>query len=259
MRHQTSVRGISSLLLSCCLLVPLGCGNEDPPSGEGSSEGDSSEGSGASTSSSESESSSGSEAESGTETGEGSCYQLEHSIVADIDETLTTADSEFIQQLLDTTVDPLEREGASEMISAYHAMGYTVVYMTARAHSQTSSDDAMISAEELTSDWLMSHGFPFDENTRLEMADSFVFGDSAAEYKTERLGELQAAGHAFEYAYGNALSDITAYEAAGIPKGVTFIIGEEAGAEGTVAIEGEGWIDHNAAHLPTVTDWCEAG
>ena len=91
------------------------------------------------------------------------------------------------------------------------------------------------------------------------MADNFVFGDSAAEYKTERLMELQDMGLVFHYAYGNAESDITAYENAGIDKAATFIIGEEAGMAGTVAIEGEGWVDHTAAHLPTVMDWCPDG
>jgi phosphatidate phosphatase PAH1 len=202
---------------------------------------------------------SGSVSGSGTETGEASCYDLSHSIVADIDETLTTADSEFIQQLLDSTYIPAEREGASELIQAYHGRGYSIVYLTARALNQESGDDAMVSAEQLTRDWLADFGFPVDENTRLEMSDTFVFGDSAAAYKTERLGELQAEGFEFEYAYGNADSDITAYGAAGIPKDATFIIGSEAGADGTVAIDGEGWVEHTAAQMPMVTDWCSRG
>lgn len=196
--------------------------------------------------------------ETGTdaETGEAGCHDVAHSIVADIDETLTTSDGEFILQLVDSTHDPEEREGASEMIQAYHDLGYSIVYLTARAYNQSSSDEAMIPAEDLTRDWLEAHGFPVDENTRLEMSDTFVFGASAAQYKTERLGELQDEGVMFEYAYGNAGSDITAYDNVGIPKEVTFIIGESAGDEGTVAIEGEGWVDHIAAHLPSVMDWC---
>ena len=68
---------------------------------------------------------------------------------------------------------------------------------------------------------------------------------------------LQAEGWRFDYAYGNADSDIGAYEDAGIAKDATFIIGEEAGNEGTVAIEGEDWLAHTDAHLPTVPAVCQ--
>ena len=41
-------------------------------------------------------------------------------------------------------------------------------------------------------------------------------------------------------------------------KAVTFIIGPEAGMEGTVPIEGDGWVEHTADQLPTVPAVCEA-
>ena len=241
------------------LLAVLGaaaCTSTSPASS--TSEGSSTTG-GEATTGSGTETGTDTDTDTGTGTGEAGCYSPSHTIVADIDETLTTADSEFIQQLLDSTYIPAERDGASELIQGYHDRGYTIVYLTARALNQTSADDAMVSGEQLTNEWLVDHGFPLDENTRLEMSDTFVFGDSAAEYKTERLGQLQDEGLVFEYAYGNAESDITAYGAVAIPKDATFIIGEEAGNGGTVAIGGEGWIDHSAVHLPTVMDWCAGG
>jgi hypothetical protein len=207
----------------------------------------------------ESESESGTETgtETETETGEPSCYDELHAIVSDIDETLTTADAEFLMQLLDSTYDPLEREDSAELINDYHSRGYTVVYLTARSEAQTSMDDAMIPARDLTFDWLETHGFPVDENTQLLMAPNFVFGDDAAAFKGQALLDLQADGFMFDYAYGNATSDIDAYEIAGIPKDVTFIIGPEAGVDGTVAIAGEDWVAHRGEHIPTVTDYCE--
>jgi phosphatidate phosphatase PAH1 len=192
-----------------------------------------------------------------TETGEQSCYAELHAIVSDIDETLTTADSEFVMQLLDSTYDPLERGEASELITDYHSRGYTIVYLTARSSAQTSMDAAMIPAYDLTFDWLEAHGFPVDENTQLFLAPNFVFGDEAAAYKGQTLLDLQAEGFTFDYAYGNATSDIDAYEMAGIPKDVTFIIGPEAGVDGTVAVAGEDWIAHRAEHIPTVPNYCE--
>ena len=114
----------------------------------------------------------------------------------------------------------------------------------------------MIPARDLTLEWLTEHGFPVDENTQLVLAPNFVFGDEAAMFKGQALIDLQAEGFTFEYAYGNAVSDIDGYEMAGIPKDVTFIIGPEAGADGTVAIEGEGWADHRAEQIPMVADYC---
>lgn len=51
-------------------------------------------------------------------------------------------------------------------------------------------------------------------------------------------------------------TDIGDYEDAGIAKDTTFIIGEEAGAEGTVSVQEEDWLAHSAAHLPTVLSAC---
>lgn len=248
-------------LFCLTLTTSLACSSDEPSASEESSSSASSD---ASTDTSgetsgETGSETGSTEEETGDTAAPTCWELNHAIVADIDETLTLSDGEFLQQLVDSTHDPLEREGAHEMISAYHDLGYNIVYLTARAENQASTDDAMVPARQLTEEWLMAHDFPFDEYTQVQMADSFVFGDSAAEYKSMRLMELQGEGLMFDYAYGNADSDITAYENAGIDKAATFIIGENAGNAGTVAIEGEGWVDHTAAHLPTVTDWCAGG
>lgn len=194
--------------------------------------------------------------ESSTETGDASCYDGLHAIVSDIDETLTTADSEFLMQLIDSTYDPLERAEASEMINDYHARGYTIVYLTARAESQFSNDN-MTPARDLTVDWLLAHGFPLDENTQLILSPSFVFGEATGEYKGQALLDLQAEGYVFDYAYGNADTDISGYEIANIPKDVTFIIGVEAGNGGTVPVLEEDWVTHRAAQIPMVPNFCE--
>jgi hypothetical protein len=194
--------------------------------------------------------------ESDTETGEASCYDSLHAIVSDIDETLTTADNEFLMQLIDSTYDPLERAEASELITDYHERGYTIVYLTARSEGQASTDN-MTPARELTEDWLLAHGFPLDENTRVILAPGFVFGEEAAMYKGQAILDLQAEGFTFDYAYGNADSDIGGYEIANIPKDVTFIIGPEAGNGGTVPVLEEDWVTHRAAQIPTVPNYCE--
>jgi hypothetical protein len=188
----------------------------------------------------------------------GACELEQPAIVTDIDETLTISDAEFIMQIGDGNYDPIEREGAAELVTAYADLGYRIMYLTAR------SEDTVLevtgeTAREATERWLVEHAFPTDPATTVVvLAEMFVFDDTAQEYKAAALMDQQALGWRFDYAYGNATSDIGAYAEAGIDPAVTFIIGEHAGEGGTVAVAGDGWVEHTAAHLPTVPAVCEA-
>lgn len=188
----------------------------------------------------------------------GACELEQPAIVTDIDETLTISDAEFIMQIGDGNYDPREREGGSELITAYAELGYRIMYLTARSE-EIVLEVTGETAREATERWLVEHGYPTDPATTLVvLAPRFVFDAAAQEYKAAALMEQQAAGWRFDYAYGNATSDIGAYADAGIDPSVTFIIDEHAGEGGTVAVQGEGWVEHAAAHLPTVPAVCEA-
>lgn len=190
--------------------------------------------------------------------GGGVCEDEQPAIVTDIDETLTTSDAEFLMQLADPTYDPMEREGGAAMISAYADLGYRVMYLTARSEDLDvfGTDET---AREITVRWLEEHGYPLDPDTTVVvLSETLVFGDATQVYKAGALMEQQAMGWRFDYAYGNATTDIGAYAEAGIDVSATFIIGENAGQGGTVAIDGEDWLAHTADHLPTVPAVCEA-
>ncbi len=177
-------------------------------------------------------------------------------IVTDIDATLTTSDNEFLTQLLVPGTDPAERPGANELISAYADRGYFIVYLTSRPDGAPMATGT--TTRVATLQWLTEHGFPVDpERTRLELAPGLVFGASSAAYKGDALIAMQDEGFVFDFAYGNATSDIDAYEAAGIPKTATFIIGPEAGVSNTMPIAGDGWIEHASAQLPGVSAVCQ--
>jgi hypothetical protein len=196
--------------------------------------------------------------ETGAGTTAGACELEQPAIVTDIDETLTLSDAEFFMQIADGTYDPIEREGGSELIEAYADLGYFIMYLTARSEEIVLAGTGE-TAREATERWLVEHGYPTDPaNTLVVLSPVFVVDDTAQEFKAGALMDQQAAGWRFDYAYGNATSDIGAYAEAGIGLDVTFIIGEHAGEGGTVAIEGEGWVEHTAAHLPTVPAVCEA-
>jgi len=85
--------------------------------------------------------------------------------------------------------------------------------------------------------WLALHGFP-DGMVFLmpESRDAWPTEAHVGQAKLARLKELQAAGLRIRRAYGNAATDISAYEGAGLPKASTFILGKHGGERGTVAL-----------------------
>ncbi len=181
------------------------------------------------------------------------CFEA---IVFDIDETLTIDDEEWEKQKADGTYDPVEREAGSDLVRAYADRGYYIVYLTARSKTWVLGGTGE-TAPDATHRWLVEHDFPIDDGrSRLIMSEMVVPGDAAQAYKSAALMEMQAEGLTFMAAYGNAVTDIGAFAEAMIAKEATFIIGQHAGEEGTVAIAGESWKPHLDAHLPMVMSAC---
>lgn len=172
--------------------------------------------------------------------GDGSCtehqsYQLPRGakvVVTDIDGTLTISDDELMAQIGDGSYDPKQNGSAALLMKTWAEKGYQVVYLTARPH--------LFRAE--TRAWLRRHGFP---DGPVISANQLVFGESARTYKRAWVERVRTGlGWEVVAAYGNADSDIDAYEEGGIAKSITFIIGELAGQSGTVAIPGGDFSAH---------------
>ena len=145
-------------------------------------------------------------------------------IVTDIDGTLTIADEELFKEIDDGNYDPIENASASRMMNVWFEKGYHIVYLTARPH--------VFRAE--TRQWLDRHAYPPGP---VISANSLVFGESARQYKRTWCNRvLDDFGWDVVAAYGNETSDIDAYEDAGIPKSITFIVGPHAGVADTQAI-----------------------
>lgn len=182
----------------------------------------------------------------------GACVPL-FAVYTDIDETLTTADEEWMAQLMDPTHDPAMRPEADRLMQDYAARGYTIFYVTARGEDTSLSDGR--TARQATFDWLQSHGFPGGEET-VYLAPGFgVTGDDAVEYKAGVVDALSADGWDAGYAYGNADSDILAFQAAGIPDDRIFLVGELAGTMGVQPIlDEEAYAAHREAWMPQVPE-----
>lgn len=175
-------------------------------------------------------------------------------VVTDIDETLTTSDGEFLRQLGDVTYDPAERPDASEMIQAYSDLGYYIVYVTGRAQEGDIPDSDMTTTE-LTETWLVDHGFPIGEG----IGELHLFppdSGTLVEYKADTVTALEDEGYEVAVAYGNADTDFESYSDAGLTEEQVFSIGRLAGAEGTTAIEGDGYTGHLAEFVEPLDPVC---
>jgi hypothetical protein len=161
-------------------------------------------------------------------------------IVFDIDATLTTSDTELVGQvvseILDNNVVPEAREGATDITALRHGdHGYELVYLTGRPYLLTG----------ITRQWLDDLGFPRG-TVRLtdSVASAWPSEGEVGQYKTEFLRTaVLGQGFTLDAAYGNATTDIYAYEQAEIDKQRTYILGEHGGELFTVAL-GEDYLDH---------------
>ncbi|GGY47925.1 hypothetical protein GCM10011297_20980 [Bacterioplanes sanyensis] len=155
-------------------------------------------------------------------------------VVFDIDETLTKSD---LEQILDYTgieaADP--RPAAGQLVQEYIDRGYHPVFVTARTYWYAKG----------TRRWLRDTLNLPDFTLRTTFANQQGLFETA-QYKTEVMQAMQDAGVEFVRAYGNADTDAEAFANVGIPLSETYMIGKNAGINGTQAITAEGYQQHIA-------------
>jgi hypothetical protein len=167
-----------------------------------------------------------------------------HLVVSDIDGTLTTSDGEIFREILDGSHVPVAYPSGPELLAAHGELGHVVVYLTGRPYALT----------QITRDWLADLDFPLGSLHVVDDILDFIPSDAyVGAFKQAYLEELKAAGFVIDLAYGNATTDITAYLGAGLPPEKVWIIGENAGMEGTVAVA-DSWAARTAevSALPAV-------
>ena len=151
-------------------------------------------------------------------------------VVFDIDGTLTTDDAqlfaELFTQLLGGSYVPVAHQGAAAVVSAWVAKGYLPVYLTGRPDWLHTTSQA----------WLEAGDFP-PGVLHLTDTNAQALPANTADYKAAFLGLLKDPSQLqLAAAYGNADTDIAAYERVAIAKDSTFIVGSLAGQQGTVAL-----------------------
>jgi hypothetical protein len=156
-------------------------------------------------------------------------------VITDIDETMTTSDSEWLTQVALPFHDPEMRPRANDLMVAWQERGYRVMYITARGDDLFLLDGR--NAREATIDWLAAHRFPFRPDD-VFLADGVGALFDADGYKAGVLRGLQRQGYEVVWAYGNADTDILAYKEAGIPNDHQFLVGDLAGTMGVNGVPG---------------------
>jgi len=153
-------------------------------------------------------------------------------VVFDIDGTLTTDDFQLVTQLFiklqNGTYVPKAYAGATDITTTWAAKGYLVLYLTGRPDS----------LRTITQKWLVQQKMPPGPLHLTDtLAQALPTSSGVAKYKSDFLKKtVKEAKVALGAAYGNATTDIEAYEAASVPKARTFIIGKNRGKKGTVAV-----------------------
>ena len=151
--------------------------------------------------------------------------------VFDIDGTLTVSDSENWKDYGRRLLRNPKPEGPRLRANAVEAVKRTsedslVVYLTGRPPW----------LGRPTREWLAFHHFPDGVVLWMPLTrDIAPTQKHVGDAKLAQLKSLQNTGLAFIRAFGNASTDIHAYEGAGVPKDQTIIMGKHGGEGGTVA------------------------
>jgi hypothetical protein len=168
-------------------------------------------------------------------------------MVFDIDGTLTWHDGELFSELLAGLIGgsyvPRPRPGAIELTQLRsREQGYELIYLTGRPYLLT----------DITRRWLRQLGFaPGTVHVVDAVHDAMPTEAAVGTYKAVYLRGLGERRFVLHSAYGNATTDIHAYEQAGIAKSRTFIVGPHGGERDTVDL-GDSYLPHldSAAREP---------
>lgn len=150
-------------------------------------------------------------------------------VLTDIDGTLTASDSQLFMQILDGDHVPVPYPGAADLMAAHAARGWVVMYLTGRPYPLT----------QLTRDWLSALAFvPGPLRVTDSNQEALPTEGGVGTFKRLSIEALAGQGYRFDFAYGNASTDVSAYLGAGIPPSQVWIIGPNGGSSETHAVDG---------------------
>ncbi|MEM9489264.1 MAG: hypothetical protein AAGC55_08970, partial [Myxococcota bacterium] len=139
--------------------------------------------------------------------------------IFDIDGTLTTGDSELLEQIA-LGADPDMHRGANRVANHYARAGVLPIYITGRPYL----------LRPATMSWLRRKGFPVGPLITTDSLGAARPGTrGVGRFKQSILSALRnRAGLTIIAAYGNASTDVCAYAHSGIAPNRTYIVGEKS-------------------------------
>lgn len=149
-------------------------------------------------------------------------------VVSDVDGTLTTSDWELFKDVA-TKKPAAMYADADKAVRNWTSKGYRVLYLTGRPQLFS----------RYSRNWLDAHNMPPGVLRLTDDAGDAVPSDTGVQaFKTQVLKDLIAShGAKIRAGHGNAVTDIGAYQAAGIPNVDLYIVGPYAGDKGTTKVE----------------------
>jgi phosphatidate phosphatase PAH1 len=183
------------------------------------------------------------------------CGEDRHGVVIDVDGTLTADGGALLVAVANPGYDPAVHPGAVELMQAWRALGYEIVYLTGRP---AGVNVGSLSMADATGSWLEAHGFPTGDGTHVFVWDARAI-DRIERYKTQTLVGLTTEGLSLDYGYTGTWTDVIAYRTAGIPADHIFTIGEASDPEeGTVAVSDPSWLPHQVKVVDPLPPVCDA-
>lgn len=160
-------------------------------------------------------------------------------VVFDIDGTLTQGNRELANDIVTDLFEPLlggdyvpePRADATRATAVYReTLGYQVAYLTARPYW----------LDRRTRQWLDGQDMaPGALRLTPSVTDGLPTDSSVGEFKAGYLDRLiNTLGLDVRRAYGNSTTDIYGYANGGLSKKNIYMIGDHAGEQGTVAVDG---------------------
>ncbi|MGW8390245.1 lipin/Ned1/Smp2 family protein [Pseudoduganella sp. HUAS MS19] len=166
-------------------------------------------------------------------------------VLFDIDGTLTINDFEAYADYVGVKT-ATAYSYAPQVVNAYRQKGYQVLFLTARPYWVTKDGLEWLKIQNM-GQWHY-HSNPYGDGP---------IPPNTQQFKTDYVRYLRnTVGLNIVRAYGNATTDIAAYADGGIPKAQTYIIGPNAGASGTQAIQGDYTAHYSFVVEPTPVAAC---
>lgn len=187
--------------------------------------------------------------ESTEPTGTPACADVHHAIIVDFAGFLTDGtESDMWGAWIAGEADPTPRPGTVDLTHAYRERGYEIVYVT------TAPANLLIEGRpvpEAAGEWILANGYAWDEDGTRVIGYNGTNGqgpDAVLSITSELVRLANDDGLSHDMGYTDNADKAHAMTAGGVPVQRLYMIGAEAGSEGTAAIP----EDDIAAHITQI-------